>query len=166
MLISEPPPLTRWLPGSGKPLLTSCPSICSSSAPLPHRPVTDRRRPRSTPASTLCSRRPWRRGTAWAGSSTTRSTMAEASGSLKSKFCSSIPRPPCQSSRQLKPLSHFSRGSHSLSHFRLGPQGPEPGQPALTLQLDKFTPDRQLACYNNGNCNSYRYSPISMKNVG
>merc|ERR1719264_755112 len=43
--------------------------------------------------------------------------------------------------------------------FRLGPPGPESLQnsapqlaPALTLQLDKFPPDRQVACYNNGNC--------------
>merc|ERR1711971_1098817 len=46
--------------------------------------------------------------------------------------------------------------------FRLGPPGPETLQncapqlaPALTLQLDKFTPDRQVACYNNGNCARY-----------
>ena len=45
------------------------------------------------------------------------------------------------------------------SHFRLGPPGPDALQnsapqlaPALTLQLDKFTPDRQVTCYNNGNC--------------
>jgi len=46
--------------------------------------------------------------------------------------------------------------------FRLGPPGPEAHQnsapqlaPALTLQLDKFTPDRQVTCYNNGNCARY-----------
>merc|ERR1711971_218495 len=46
--------------------------------------------------------------------------------------------------------------------FRLGPPGQETLQncapqlaPALTLQLDKFTPDRQVACYNNGNCARY-----------
>jgi len=52
--------------------------------------------------------------------------------------------------------------------FRLGPPGeqcslvplqqPAPAlQPALTLQLNKFTPDRQIAPYANGNTNGYRF---------
>merc|ERR1719322_1478811 len=46
--------------------------------------------------------------------------------------------------------------------FRLGPPGDHTSlhlQPALTLQLDKFTPDRQVAMYGNGgnNGNSYRF---------
>ena len=45
--------------------------------------------------------------------------------------------------------------------FRLRPPGDHTSlhlQPALTLQLDKFTPDRQVAMYGNGgnNGNSYR----------
>ena len=56
-------------------------------------------------------------------------------------------------------ISNVSVYFKARSHFRLGPPGPEALQgsapqlaPALTLQLDKFTPDRQVACYNNGNC--------------
>jgi len=43
--------------------------------------------------------------------------------------------------------------------FRLGPQGEQNSivqlQPALTLHLDKFSSERQVAVYNNGN--SYRF---------
>ena len=71
--------------------------------------------------------------------------MAEASGSLKSKFCSSIPRPPCQSSRQLKPsLSRLPRISLSLS-FQTRPPGPG-ARPASPHPAAGQVHPRQAAC--------------------
>jgi len=43
------------------------------------------------------------------------------------------------------------------SGFRLGPRGSDHLQPSLTLQLEKFAPDRQLTMYNGNGNNSYRY---------
>ena len=55
-----------------------------------------------------------------------------------------------------------------IAIFRLGPRGSDHLQPSLTLQLEKFAPDRQLTMYNGNGNNSYRsYSNIflSRRNI-
>ena len=88
------------------------------------------------------------------------SMTVEDSGCRNTSIFSAILSLIISSSVHVSQISWIMQENNDNICVRLGPPGDHTSlhlQPALTLQLDKFTPDRQVAMYTNGGNNgNYR----------